>query len=183
MNVMFMGVVGRPVESKIFDGHVHLERVSKAVEVKKLTSHQNFSDDVLVNSEIKQGGWKHLHTEGMIVGKLRDSIQLQYALDDAVVDRIVFTYKTKIRNKGNTRWVSIIEYSCKLEGTIRIEDDAAVPGRPLTIEDLTTKVRYRCSDIIEVDCSCDSAYMLTAMDHISKSIRDAYHWVPCTEKC
>ena len=51
-----MGITGRPIPEKNFDGRVRLERVSKTVEVKKLTSYQNFSDDVIINSEIKEGG-------------------------------------------------------------------------------------------------------------------------------
>ena len=55
VKAMFMGVVGRPVPSKNFDGLIHLEQVSKSVKVKKLTCHQNFTDNVIVNIQIKQG--------------------------------------------------------------------------------------------------------------------------------
>ena len=55
VKAMFMGVVGRPDKYRNVDGRIHLERVSKCVEVKKLTSHQNFSDNIIINSEIKRG--------------------------------------------------------------------------------------------------------------------------------
>ena len=45
------------------------------------------------------------------------------------------------------------------------------------------KVRHQRGDTVEVDCSCDSAYMLTAMDRVGASIRDAYHWIPRSKKC
>ena len=52
---MFLGVVGRPIPYRGFDGKVLLERVSKDVLVIKQPAHQNFSDDILVNSAIKEG--------------------------------------------------------------------------------------------------------------------------------
>ena len=69
-----MGVVGRPVPSKNFDGRIHLERVSKSVKVKKLTCHQNFTDDVIVNIQIKEGHWRDLHSEGATVDEMREAM-------------------------------------------------------------------------------------------------------------
>ena len=60
-----MGVVGRPIKERNFDGRIHMERVSKIVEVKKMTSHQNICDDVIVNAQIKDGAWENLHYDGM----------------------------------------------------------------------------------------------------------------------
>ena len=45
------------------------------------------------------------------------------------------------------------------------------------------KVRYCQEDTIETDVTCDSANMLDAMHSVGKSIRNAYHWIPCSEKC
>ena len=170
-----MGVVGRPVPHKKIDGKIHIKRVSKTVEVKNLTSHQNFFDDVIINEQIKNGGWRHLHSDGMIVDETREALQEQYLLDNAVIDHTVFICNTKVGNKGNQKSVSISEENAKLEGLIRIEDDPTTPGRSLTIADLTLEVKYRRGDTIETDCNCNSAYMLTAMDLVGKLIRDAYH--------
>ena len=52
---MFMGVVGRPVAHRQFDGKFFLERVSKTKYITMCTAHTNFSDDALVNAEIKNG--------------------------------------------------------------------------------------------------------------------------------
>ncbi len=91
-----MGVVGRPNKERKFDGRIHMERVSKTQEVKKMTSHQSFCDDVIINQQIKRGSWRDLHCEGCTVEEMRDSMQEQYALDDATVDHIEFIFKTKI---------------------------------------------------------------------------------------
>ena len=115
--------------------------------------------------------------------EMRELVQEAYLLDDAVVDRIEFQYSTKIGKKGNEKIVRINEGAQKLEGVIRVNDDPDIPGRPLTLQDLDMKVRYRDGDTIEVDCNCDSAYMLTAMDRVGQSIRASYHWVPPSEKC
>ena len=97
----------------------------------------------------------------MTVDELRNLVQLTYCLEDAVVDRIEFIFQTKIRNKGNTKSVSIKEGSETLEGrTIRIQDDPAAAGRALTLCDLDIKVRYRRGDMVETDVNCDSTFML-----------------------
>ena len=54
---MFMGVVGRPIPYHNFDGKIFLERVSKKRYISKCTAHSNFSDDAIVNAEIKMGKW------------------------------------------------------------------------------------------------------------------------------
>ena len=45
IKAMYMGVVGRPIPEKNFDGRVHLERVSQTKTVQKMMAHQNFSDE------------------------------------------------------------------------------------------------------------------------------------------
>ena len=77
----------------------------------------------------------------------------------------------------------ISDGEANLEGTIRTEIDSTIAARPLTLIDLDIKVRYQRGDTIQVDCSCDSAYMLAAMDRVGQSIRSAYHWIPSTEPC
>ena len=57
---MFMGVVGRPVPHRQFDGKIFMERVSETKFITKCTAHTNFSDDALINSEIKNGKWKEM---------------------------------------------------------------------------------------------------------------------------
>ena len=47
-----------------------------------------------------------------------------------------------------------------------------------TLEDLTLKVRIEKGDLLEVDCLCDSAYMLEAMDTVGRKIQAAFWWIP-----
>ena len=53
---MFMRVCGRPIQNKNFDGKLHLEKVSKITVLKKMTTHQNFCNDWMLNNENKDGG-------------------------------------------------------------------------------------------------------------------------------
>ena len=41
----------------------------------------------------------------------------------------------------------------------------------------------KIGDVVERDCSCDSNYMLTAMDRVGVKIREKFHWVPQSEVC
>ena len=63
--------------------------------------HHNFCDNVILNGKIKDGGWRDLHLNGMTIDEMKEALQDQYMFDDAVIDRIVFIYKTKAGNKGN----------------------------------------------------------------------------------
>ena len=50
---MFIGVVGRPRPDNNFDYRIFLERISKTYIITKRIANQRFSDDVLINSKIK----------------------------------------------------------------------------------------------------------------------------------
>ena len=50
-----------------------------------------------------------------------------------------------------------------------------------TLEDLTLKVRIEKGDLLEVDCSCDSAYMLEAMDTVGRKVRAVFWWIPAEQ--
>ena len=114
-----------------------------------MTSHQNFTDDVSINLQIKEGTWRDIHSDGITVDELRMAIQEQCALDDAVVDRIEFQYKRKFGSKGNSKMVSIFDDGSNLEAEIRTDDDPALGRRQLIIQYLNIRVRYRRRDMIE----------------------------------
>ena len=61
-----------------------------------------------------------------------------------------------------------------LDGIIRRDNNPAIAGKELTLDNLQVKVRYRRGDMIETDFNCDSAYMLTAMYRVDKAIHSAY---------
>ena len=44
-------------------------------------------------------------------------------------------------------------------------------------------MRKEIGDEVEVDCSCDSEYMLHAIDQVGKAIQNAYHWIAMETKC
>ena len=103
---MFMGVVGRPKIDKNSDGRILLDRVSKTRAIKKKT-HQCFSDDVIINSEIKTGNWKDFYVPktDMQLDDLKEIIGKNYNLEDDIIDRLEFTYKQKVDNKGKVRYL------------------------------------------------------------------------------
>ena len=86
-----MGVVGRPIPHRGFDGKIFLERVSKTKYITMCTAHTNFSDDALVNAEIKNGEWRKLLPDlHLQISDLKVLFHDNYGLDDAVIDRLEF---------------------------------------------------------------------------------------------
>ena len=67
-----------------------LERISKMKLVKSKTKHSRFSQDAIVNFDIKGGGWKKLYTAGMAVQDMIDTIAYVYELDEYVAERLEF---------------------------------------------------------------------------------------------
>lgn len=53
----------------------------------------------------------------------------------------------------------------------------------LIIDDLIVKVRNTIGDEVEEDCSCDSTYMLSAMDCVGAVIRKSYYWIDPSQCC
>lgn len=58
-----------------------------------------------------------------------------------------------------------------------------LPNSNLKIEKIKVQVRYRIGDEIEEDASCDSAYMIPAIDCVGSASRKSYHWILPSEKC
>ena len=97
VKAMFLGMVGQPLSEREFDGWIFLERVNAKKMVRKLTAHQNFTNDRVLNSQLKGGAWRNLHSEGMT---------------------IKFIYKTKVGKKGNKKVVRIFEEDERFEGLV-----------------------------------------------------------------
>ena len=51
------------------------------------------------------------------------------------------------------------------------------------IGDIYVHIRNKQGDYVDEDCSCDSSFMLSVMDEIGSSIRNAYHWVDRHKEC
>jgi len=96
IKTMFMGCVGRPRKDKNFDGKIFLERISETslvTEQTRKTANQNFSDDVLVNSEIKNGAWRQYFVEDMTFGELTMLMGEHYDLDEHIFERLELSLK------------------------------------------------------------------------------------------
>ena len=64
---------------------------------------------------------------------------------------------------------------------IRCQDDKKIPPRFLTFLDIKLQVGKEIGYEMQVGCSCDSDYMLKAMDRVGKAIRESYHWIKIKE--
>ena len=51
------------------------------------------------------------------------------------------------------------------------------------LTDITMKVQMKKVDVIQRDCSCDSKYMLEAMNRVGKAICEKFNWIPMNQKC
>ena len=154
---MFMGVVANPEPEHNFDGKIFLKRICKEDTYKKLSDHQNFSDDASLNGQLKDGEWKQLVVgDDMKLSELRDSIALNYFIDN--VDKLVIRY-----SHGNQA-----RYICTTGARIPEAD---------RLDGYTLMVRNAKGDRRMVDVTCDSDFMKEVMPEVGKAIRDAYHWV------
>ena len=102
---MFLSVIGRPRKDKEFNEKVLLERVSKTVMITKMTSHQKNSDDILINSEIKNIMWRNLYmsNQNMTIHELKDIITDTYDLDGFIAERLDLSFEHLVGKNGNKR--------------------------------------------------------------------------------
>ena len=89
--VMFLGVVAKPIASQNFNGKIFLERVGEYVPYKKTVYCERFSDDGALNASLRDGDWIQLleGSEETTLGDLRYSLAQNYFLDDDIVSRII----------------------------------------------------------------------------------------------
>ena len=106
---MFLSVIGRPRKDKGFNGKVLLERVSKTVMITKMTSHQKNSDDILINSEIKNIMWRNLYmsNQNMTMRELKGIIADTYDLDGFIAERLDLSFEQLVGKNGNKKTASL----------------------------------------------------------------------------
>ena len=64
------------------------------------TAHTKFSDDALVNAEIKNGEWRKLFPDlHLNVSDVKNLFHENYELENAVVDRLEFFMSQKLETK------------------------------------------------------------------------------------
>ena len=179
-----MGVVARPIPHHNFTGKVWLERVLKTRYINTATAHTNFSDDAIINDEIKSGQWRSLvHDPDTTIDDVKVLLESAYHLDEYIVDRLELYFITKIGTMGNTKNVVLEDDDIISSKTIRTEDDENLPARMLSINDVCIRVRNRIGDEVEDDVTCNSEYMIDAMKRVGKAIRTSYHWIPMDQPC
>ena len=102
---MLLGMVGQPIPHQWFDSKVLLERVSEEVEVNMPTTHQNFSDDRLINGAIKRGERVDLFTRSTSLtwSNIVKDIATFYDTDDAISDRLKLNLTMYIYDNGNMK--------------------------------------------------------------------------------
>ena len=110
------------------------------------------------------------------VAELKQLIIEYYDLEEAVVDRLEFSSKSKIGKNGNNKLVGIEDDGKNINTKkVRKNDDPNLPAVDIIIEDIKLKVRQKLGDEVEDDASCDSEFMLSAMDRVGVAIREKYH--------
>ena len=181
---MFLGCVANPQPERNFDGRIHLERISTPTTTKQKSHHSRFSDDVNINNRIKNGGWREciLQETETTTEEHAESIGAAFDLDDAVIDRLVFYYRTYVGDDGGNKLVYLKDNGT-ISGIRRNNKDSSAPPVAVTIKDVSIKVEVVKGETMEVDCSCDSAYMMMAMDRVGKKIRLAFHWIEKKDPC
>lgn len=60
---------------------------------------------------------------------------------------------------------------------IRRHNNSNLPSELLLLIDINVRVRNKIGDEVEEDASCDSEYMLSAMNRVGAAIRKSYHWI------
>jgi hypothetical protein len=151
VKVMYLGVVARPRET------LHLMEKKKLIT--KETTHTRFTDDVIMNADLRKNGWRRLIPDGsaITVADLTELIVEEYDIDYEVAERLEFSYKTFVPS-----------------GTRRNNHNNTVHAIPVTLDDISLQVRYKQGDEIEEDVSCNS---LGVMDRVGEALRKSFYWI------
>ena len=104
IKTIFMGVVARPLSHRKFNGKIFLEWVSKTRFIPTLTPHKIFSNNAIINDQIKNGDCRSLvDVTDATDEDLRILIWNACHLDKYVGDRLEFYYVTKVGKNCNTK--------------------------------------------------------------------------------
>ena len=94
-----------------------------------------------------------------------------YELEDKIIDRLEFYFCSKIGNNGNSKNVVLPLDRDFHYLLIRTEDEKDVPPRSVNINDISVHEHNEKGDSIDEDCSCDRAFVLSAIDTTGNAIR------------
>ena len=97
-----------------------------------------------------------------------------YAFEDAIVCRTTFTYPVYVGKDGNTN-IATLELDGDWQSSFNcVDKDKSIPPRQQQIEDLPMKAAMKKVDIVELDYTCDSDFMLKVMDEVGHNIRTKF---------
>ncbi len=160
------------------NGRIFMKRVSKMKETKRASSHTKFHDSVKIQELFRKKDW-HSHydpnNERLTVGDLLDNIVEHYGLDENVSDFLCLQYKDFKRKKFSTVNLTRENEDEVIKRQIKTAPDTY---RDIEINDLQLCVYIPKGTMVEVDCTCDSAFMLSVMDELGESVRNYYFWIP-----
>ena len=179
----FMGFIARPIFNylNLFlararpdwkNRKIYLKRVSKTKKVSRRSRNQTFVPDGILNEIIKNGDW-HEHYDpnaDMTVGELLHVVgTTYYDMSPWVTDHLYLSYRTKRRTKVTCVDLTFCDDEDELIAReIKLANDTV---RAITMDDLTLSVCMKKGDEIQVDCSCDSKFMLQVMGEIGEAMR------------
>jgi hypothetical protein len=172
---MAMGVVAPPCDANNNNGAIFFKRISKMTPYGKKTYTSHLSDVARVNQALKKREWKSLLSDEVKTwGQLRAAIGLTYDLDDDIEERLVLKYKSGRTKRDKNGVLKPIPAYIDDDSKTFLEGEVDDRGFELV-------ARYNKGELREVDCSCDSEFMLSVMDDVGKAIREAYSSVPFDE--
>ncbi len=156
-----------------------MKRVSEQRTIQRASRNSNFSIDILINEAIKKGEWRtNIWIEGLTAGETKGLIVEHYDLDEFVADRLEFSF-IKYTQGGNEKR-EVVEDDERMTGATVLDKEGN--QKILTIDDIQLFVKLEKGDKVDEDISCDSTFMLTIMPMIADKMREAFKWVPETEK-
>ena len=126
-----MDIIGRPQRHHDFNGKILMRRLSKRRYISSITAHANFTDDAVLNTQIKEGEWRHLID---VTIKTGDDLMFFFAniyeLENEVVDRLEFFYCVNVGSKGKTKYILILQETDISMLKIQTEDEKELPPPP-----------------------------------------------------
>ena len=187
--VMYMGIVG-PAIRGLTDGRIMMKRISEWRPLKRETTHQNISPFYELNNCLKLGDWRKLvpADEKIKVSRLLQSIVQEYQIESQISNDLVFTYndyQISPRAKKIEKKVKYIKRSSKClvtDSLIHFPSNTnsgdRLDTRNLSVLDLTLCVLLPKNRMVQRDVNCGSSFMISTVDEIGKSIRNAYSFLP-----
>ena len=185
-----MGIVG-PAIRGLTDGRIMMKRISEWWRpLKRETTHQNISPFYELNNRLKLGDWRKLvpADEKIKVSRLLQSIVQEYQIESQISNDLVFTYndyQISPRAKKIEKKVKYIKRSSKCLVTDRLihfpsntNSGDRLDTRNLSVLDLTLCVLLPKNRMVQRDVNCGSSFMISTVDEIGKSIRNAYSFLP-----